>query len=82
MTTLHQLTQPLKWYGGKWYLAEWIIALMVLHLHYVEPYAGGLAVLLRKRPEGVSEVINDLDGELTNIWRILKDSGFFEQFMR
>lgn len=82
MIKSHQLTQPLKWHGGKWYLAEWIIAFMLLHLHYVEPYAGGLAVLLRKRPEGVSEVINDLDGELTNFWQVLKDNGFFEQFMR
>ena len=82
MIKSHQVTQPLKWHGGKSYLSEWIISFMVSHLHYVEPYAGGLAVLLRKNPEGVSEVINDLDGELTNFWRVLKDNGLFEQFIR
>lgn len=82
MIRTNQLTQPLKWHGGKSYLAEWIISFVVPHLHYVEPYAGGLAVLLRKNPEGVSEVVNDLDGELTNFWKVLKDNSFFEQFMR
>ena len=39
---------PLKWHGGKHYLAKKIIALMPPHLHYVEPYAGSLAVLLER----------------------------------
>ena len=42
----NRLAQPLKWWGGKHYLAKKIIELMPRHLHYVEPYAGGLAVLL------------------------------------
>ena len=42
--------QPLKWWGGKHYLAKKFIDLMPCHLHYVEPYAGGLAVLLEKNP--------------------------------
>lgn len=41
---------PLKWHGGKHYLAKKIIALMPLHLHYVEPYGGSLAVLLERDP--------------------------------
>jgi len=69
------LTQPLKWHGGKGAfngkLAKWIISLMPSHLHYVEPYFGGGAVLLHKDPEGVSEVVNDLDKGLTNFWRVL-----------
>ena len=32
------------------------------HTHYVEPYAGGLSVLLAKPCDGSSEVVNDLDG--------------------
>jgi DNA adenine methylase len=35
-----------------------------------------------KDPEGVSEVVNDLDGELTNFWSILKDQSAFENFKR
>lgn len=92
---MHKLTQPLKWWGGKHYLASKIIALMPPHLHYVEPYAGGLAVLLERDPfdeslysgkdcfkQGVSEVVNDIDGRLTNFWRVLQDKKAFVQFQR
>ncbi len=49
----NHLTPPLKWWGGKHYLAKRIIDLMPPHVHYVEAYAGGLAVLLEKDPCGV-----------------------------
>lgn len=87
--------QPLKWWGGKHYLAKRIIELMPRHLHYVEAYAGGLAVLLERNPNdpakqwsdksferGVSEVVNDINGELTNFWRVLQQEDTFEVFRR
>lgn len=67
-----KLATPLKTHGGKHYLAAWIAAKFPPHIHYVEPYAGGLSVLLAKDPEGVSEVVNDIDGLLTNFWRVLQ----------
>lgn len=70
----------LKWHGGKVPLASKIIALFPPHLHYVEPYFGGGGVLLNKDPEGVSEVVNDLNGELINFWRVLQKE--FEPFKR
>jgi DNA adenine methylase len=86
---------PLKCHGGKHYLARRIVALMPRHLHYVEPFAGGLAVLLARDPNdprlwagngsgshGVSELVNDLDGQLMNFWRVLRDDGTFERFYR
>lgn len=76
------LTQPIKWHGGKHYLADWIISHMPPHTHYVEPYFGGGSVLLRKDPEGVSEVVNDLNGGLTNFWRVVADDVSFARFMR
>jgi DNA adenine methylase len=76
------ISPPLKWHGGKHYLAEKIIALMPNHLHYVEPYAGGLSVLLRKPYEGTSEVANDIDGSLSNFWQVLQDGALFAQFNR
>jgi DNA adenine methylase len=76
------LVPPLKWHGGKHYLAGRIVALMPPHTHYVEPYAGGLAVLLAKSPDGVSEVVNDLDGRLTNFWKVLQDEAMFAEFRR
>ena len=76
------LTPPLKWHGGKHYLARRIVALMPPHVHYVEPFAGGLAVLLAKDPEGVSEVVNDLDGDLSNFWKVVKDEAAFARLRR
>jgi len=73
---------PLKWHGGKSYLAEWIIGHMPEHTHYVEPFFGGGAVLFRKDPVGVSEVINDGNAELTNFWFVLQDDDYFEDFLR
>jgi DNA adenine methylase len=74
--------QPLKCHGGKHYLARQIVALMPPHTHYVEAYAGGLAVLLAKPCEGVSEVANDLNQDLTNFWRVLQDATLFRRFRR
>lgn len=69
------LSQPLKWHGGKGAfngkLAKWIISLIPPHTHYVEPYFGGGAVLLNKDPEGVSEVVNDCNGDLMTFWKVL-----------
>lgn len=78
------LRQPLKWHvdGGKAYLASRIIALAPRHTHYVEPYFGGGSVLLAKSPDGVSEVVNDLNGDLTNFWRVLQSPDTFAEFRR
>jgi DNA adenine methylase len=94
-TTPTTLIPPLKWHGGKHYLARRIVALMPKHLHYVEPYAGGLAVLLARDPDdprlwsgtdgshrGVSEVVNDIDLRLMNFWRVLRDEETFARFRR
>lgn len=77
-----QMVNPLKWHGGKYYIASRIVQLMPPHIHYVEPFAGGLAVLLAKDPQGVSEVVNDLNGDLTNFWEVLKDEETFGEFYR
>lgn len=76
------MDSPIKWHGGKHYFAKKFIALMPPHIHYVEPYAGSLAVLLERDPNGVSEVVNDLNGELTNFWRVLRDPPLFTAFER
>ena len=52
------------------------------HLHYVEPYFGGGSVLLHKDPIGVSEVANDIYGELMNFWRVLQDGPSYQHFAR
>jgi len=73
---------PLKYHGGKSYQAGTLVDLMPEHLHYVEPYCGGLAVLLHKNPVGVSEVVNDIHGGLTNFFRVLQSPTQFAEFQR
>lgn len=68
--------------GGKTYLAAKINALMPPHLHYVEPYCGGCAVLLAHSGEGRSELINDINGALMNFWDVLKQDHSFRYFKR
>jgi DNA adenine methylase len=61
-----------RWYGGKWKLAPWIIAHFPPHRIYVEPFGGGGSVLIRKE-RAYAEVWNDLDGEIVNLFRVLRD---------
>jgi DNA adenine methylase len=66
------LRPPFVYYGGKTRLAGKIAALLPEHGHYVEPFAGSLAVLLAK-PASRLETVNDLDGDLMLFWRVLRD---------
>lgn len=62
----------LRYFGGKYLLAPWIISHMPKHRTYVEPFGGGASVLLCK-PKSWAEIYNDLDGEICNVFRVLRD---------
>jgi DNA adenine methylase len=66
------MKSPVPYFGSKQSIAPWIASLLPQHGHYVEPFAGGLSVLLAKRPAPM-ETVNDLDGELMTFWRVLRD---------
>lgn len=63
---------PMPYFGGKTLLASRIAQLLPPHGHYVEPFAGSLAVLLAKAPSRM-ETVNDLDAEIVAFWRVLRD---------
>lgn len=72
MTATRGLAPPVPYYGSKQTLGPRIASLLPAHEHYVEPYAGSLAVLLAKRPSRM-ETVNDIDRDLMVFWRVLRD---------
>lgn len=60
------------WYGGKFSHTEWLLPLLPESHHYCEPFGGSAAVLLNRPPSAV-ETYNDLDGDVTNFFRVLRD---------
>jgi len=64
----------LRWHGGKWKLADWIIGHFVDHRIYVEPFGGAASVLIKKN-RSRSEIYNDLNGEVVNFFRVMRDQG-------
>ena len=62
----------LRYPGAKWSLAPRIVSQFTEHYHYVEPYFGSGAVFFGKEPSP-HEVLNDLNGQVVNLWRVLRD---------
>src|SRR3989338_5619176 len=60
------------WYGGKYSHLEWLMPLLPDSHHYCEPFAGSAAVLLNREPSPI-ETYNDMDGEVANFFRVLRD---------
>ena len=70
---------PISYVGGKNRLAKLIISKIPAHKAYVEPFAGGAQVFFHK-PRSTIEVLNDLDGELVNFYRVCQSH--YEELVR
>lgn len=62
----------LNYPGAKWGMAEQIVNLMLPHRSYLEPFFGSGAVLFNKPPSAI-ETVNDIDGDITNFFRVLRE---------
>ena len=60
-----------KYPGSKWGIARWIIGFFPEHHSYLEPFAGSLAVLMNK-PRSNIETVNDLDGNVVNLFEWIR----------
>lgn len=65
------MNNVLKYPGSKWNIARQLVELMPPHHSYVEPYFGSGAVLFNKTPSAI-ETVNDLDGDVTNLFRCIQ----------
>lgn len=61
----------LKYPGGKWSMADWIISFFPRHHSYLEPFFGSGAVLFNK-PRSNIETVNDLDGDVVNLFEWIR----------
>jgi DNA adenine methylase len=60
------------WYGGKFSHLDWLLPLLPEAHHYCEPFSGSGAVLLNRDPSAV-ETYNDMDGDVVNFFRVLRE---------
>lgn len=61
----------LRYHGGKWKLFPWVYSYMPRHRIYADSYGGAGSILLRKK-RSYAEIYNDLDGEIVNLFRVLR----------
>lgn len=69
----------IPWVGGKRRLAKHILPLFPDHTCYVEPFCGAAALYFLK-PQAKVEVLNDVNGELVNLYRVVKHH--MDEFVR
>lgn len=77
---MENLAKPLvPWLGGKRRLAKHILPLFPEHTCYVEPFAGAAALFFLKEPVKV-EVLNDVNSDLVNLYRVVQHH--LDEFVR
>lgn len=72
---------PAAWIGGKRTLAPQLVEMIagISHRAYAEPFVGMGGVFFRRRQAPSAEIINDRNGDVVNLFRILQRH--YPQFM-
>ena len=60
------------YYGGKYSHLDWLLPLLPKTRHYCEPFGGSAAILLNRDPSPI-ETYNDIDGEVVNFFKVLRN---------
>lgn len=63
---------PFRWYGGKYSHLDWLLPRLPRTDQYIEPFGGSAAVLLNREPSNV-ETYNDIDGDVVNFFKVLRE---------
>jgi len=71
---VHKRLIATHYYGGKFYLLPYLLKVIPRHICYVEVFGGGGYLLLNKKRSRV-EVYNDINGDVVNLFRVLRDNG-------
>lgn len=75
----HSAKPLVPWIGGKRRLAKHILPMFPTHQCYVEPFAGAAALYFIKAAAEV-EVLNDINGDLVSLYRVVKHH--LDEFVR
>ncbi|MDG4811895.1 DNA adenine methylase [Hydrogenovibrio sp. 3SP14C1] len=79
---MSKVTSPImRYHGAKWRLAPWVIQFFPKHKYYVEAFGGSAAVLMQKE-RSYGEVYNDLDQDIFNLFKVLRDRSQTKELIR
>ena len=67
-----KIKTPISYYGGKQTMLRHILPIVPEHVSYTESFLGGGALYFAKEPAQL-EVINDVNGNVINFFKVLKN---------
>jgi len=73
-----KLRAPFRYFGGKGHMLAKLLPLLPSHKVYVEPFCGAASLFFAKQPSPV-EVLNDLNEDVVNVFRVLQDKETHEE---